>query len=48
VHDALHAGVSREEIMETLGVAVMMGGGPAMMYATEAVEALNQFVAEAN
>jgi AhpD family alkylhydroperoxidase len=48
VHDALHAGVSREEIMETLGVAVLMGGGPAMMYATEAVEALNQFVAEAN
>jgi 4-carboxymuconolactone decarboxylase len=33
VHDALHAGASRQEILETVSVAVMMGGGPAMMYA---------------
>lgn len=48
VHDALLAGASREEIMEALGVAILMGGGPAMMYAVEAVEAVDQFVAEAN
>jgi AhpD family alkylhydroperoxidase len=27
-HDALHAGASAEEINETIGVAVMMGGWP--------------------
>ncbi|MEN8242623.1 MAG: carboxymuconolactone decarboxylase family protein, partial [Chloroflexota bacterium] len=32
--------------MEALGVAVLMGGGPSMMYAAEAVEAYDQFVAE--
>ena len=43
VHDALQAGATRDEIMEALGVAILMGGGPAMMYAVEAVEALEQF-----
>jgi AhpD family alkylhydroperoxidase len=42
-HDALSAGASREEIMEALGVAVLMGGGPAVIYATHVVEALRQF-----
>lgn len=45
VHDALKAGASRAEILEVLGVAVMMGGGPATMYACEAFEALSQFEA---
>lgn len=44
VHDALKAGASAEEIMETIGVAVMMGGGPAVVYGCEAMEALHQFV----
>ena len=43
VHDALHAGASREEIIETLGVAILMGGGPAVMYAVEALDAIEQF-----
>jgi AhpD family alkylhydroperoxidase len=43
VHDALKAGASRAEIVETLGVAIMMGGGPAAMYACDAFEALAQF-----
>jgi AhpD family alkylhydroperoxidase len=43
VHDALRAGASRAEIVETLGVAMMMGGGPATMYACDAFEALEQF-----
>jgi AhpD family alkylhydroperoxidase len=46
VHDALRAGANRGEIVETLGVAVMMGGGPASMYACEAFEALQQYEAE--
>lgn len=45
VHDALNAGASREEITEAIGVAVLMGGGPSVMYGCEALEALNQFEA---
>lgn len=43
VHDALCAGASREEIVETIGVAVMMGGGPSLVYGCEALEAVDQF-----
>jgi AhpD family alkylhydroperoxidase len=43
VNDALKAGATRAEIVETLGVAMMMGGGPATMYACDAFEALEQF-----
>jgi AhpD family alkylhydroperoxidase len=43
VHDALAAGVTREEIVETVGVAVLMGGGPALVYGCEALAALDQF-----
>jgi len=42
-HDALRAGASTEEIAETLSVAVMMGGGPSMVYATHALDAVAQF-----
>jgi AhpD family alkylhydroperoxidase len=45
VHDAVVAGASAEEIAETIGVAVMMGGGPAVVYGLEALEALGQFTA---
>jgi AhpD family alkylhydroperoxidase len=38
-------GVSREQFMETLGVAVYMGGGPSLMYAGEAVRAFEEFTA---
>lgn len=44
VHDALKAGASREEVLEIIGVAIMMGGGPAVIYGIEAYEALNQFI----
>jgi AhpD family alkylhydroperoxidase len=43
VHDAIAAGATREDILETLGVSIMMGGGPAVVYACEAMEALDQF-----
>ena len=29
--------------MEAVGVAIFMGGGPAMVYGCEALEALDQF-----
>ncbi len=45
VHDALKAGANKAEIMETIGVAVLMGGGPSVMYGCDAVEALHQFSA---
>lgn len=43
VHDALKAGASKEEIVETIGVAVLMGGGPSVIYGIEAYEAIEQF-----
>ena len=44
-HEALANGATAEEIHETIGVAITMGGGPALMYAAHAVEALDQFQA---
>ncbi len=46
VKDALEAGASEEEIVETIGVVVMMGGGPAVVYGCQALEALGQFLKE--
>lgn len=43
IKDALKAGASKKEIVETIGVAVLMGGGPSVMYGCEALEALEQF-----
>jgi AhpD family alkylhydroperoxidase len=36
-------GVTREEFLETLGMAIYMGGGPSLMYAAEALQAFDQF-----
>lgn len=36
-------GASRTEIEEALGMAVYMGGGPALMYAADALGAFEQF-----
>lgn len=43
IADALKAGAKRDEIVETIGVSVLMGGGPALMYGVQAFEALKQF-----
>jgi len=43
VNDAIKAGATREEFAEALGVAVLMGGGPGMIYASHAIEAVDQF-----
>ncbi|MGA7932588.1 MAG: carboxymuconolactone decarboxylase family protein [Kovacikia sp.] len=40
---ALKAGATQEEILEMLGVAVFMGGGPALMYATHVMAAVEEF-----
>ena len=48
---ALHAkaaaeqGASRDEVSETLGMAIYMGAGPSVMYASHALEAFTQFAA---
>jgi AhpD family alkylhydroperoxidase len=36
-------GASRAEVEETLGMAIYMGGGPALMYAADAIGAYDQF-----
>jgi AhpD family alkylhydroperoxidase len=47
-HDAIQAGATRDELLETIGVAVLMGGGPASIYATYAMKAVDQFLAVAS
>ena len=41
---AAKAGASREQIAETLAMAVYMGAGPSVMYAAQALEAFDQLV----
>ena len=41
VQKAIKAGATREQIMETAGVAVMMQGGPTYTYLPKVVEALD-------
>jgi AhpD family alkylhydroperoxidase len=36
-------GATRQEVEETLGMAVYMGGGPSLMYAADAISAFEQF-----
>ncbi|GEM_PF-1874431 len=43
VHDALKAGATSEEIIETIGVAMLIGGRPAHMYGLEALAAIEQY-----
>jgi len=40
-------GATREEIEETLGMAIYMGGGPSLMYAADAIAAYEQFKQQA-
>lgn len=37
---------TREEVAELLGMCVYMGGGPALMYAADALRAFDQFAAQ--
>jgi len=47
-YDALVAGATKEEIADALGVAILMGGGTSVVYATHAIEAVDQFVEDAS
>ena len=40
---AVERGATRDEILETLGMAIYMGAGPAAMYASHALGAATQF-----
>jgi len=35
-------GATKQEVIETLGMAVYMGGGPSLMYAADAISAFEQ------
>jgi AhpD family alkylhydroperoxidase len=41
-------GATRAEVEEMLAVAIYMGGGPSMMWATEAMAAFDEFAAQQN
>ena len=42
VKSALQQGASREEVTEALGMAIYMGAGPSVMYASHALDAYEQ------
>ena len=44
--EAVKQGASREAVAETLAMAVYMGAGPSVMYAAEALEAVDQMMAK--
>lgn len=41
-YSAIKAGATREEYLETIGIAVEMGGGPSTVYGADALEAFDQ------
>lgn len=45
VRAAIKAGATREELAETVAVAIMMGGGPGYMYGARAMQAFDQLSA---
>ena len=47
IYDAIEANATREEIADAIGLAILMGGGTSMIYATHAIEALDQFCEDA-
>ena len=40
---AVRHGANREEVLETIGMAIYMGGGPSLVYGAQALEAYEQF-----
>lgn len=47
-HDAVQAGATRGELLETIAVGVMMGGGPGSIYGAHALDAIEQFLPDLN
>ena len=46
VQALIKLGTSRQEILEVLGMAIYMGGGPSLMYAADALKAYEEFTSE--
>jgi len=44
VKDAIENGASQEEIVETIGVSVVMGGGPSVVYGDKAYKAMKEMM----
>lgn len=44
---ARKAGATREEVSETIALAIYMGAGPSVMYAAQALEAFDQWTDKA-
>ena len=42
VKAAIRAGASREEVLETVSMAIYMGAGPSMIYAAETLRAFDE------
>ena len=45
-HDAIKAGATHAELLEMIGVGLLMGGGPGSIYAAHALDAVDQSLAE--
>jgi AhpD family alkylhydroperoxidase len=45
VKAALRAGATREEVVETVSLAIYMGAGPSMIYAAETLRAFDELSA---
>lgn len=43
VKKCYEAGATKEEMAEALGIAILMGGGPALTYSTFAMQAIEEF-----
>ncbi len=43
----VNMGITLQELEEVLGVAVLMGGGPSLMYAANALDAFKEFSGKA-
>jgi AhpD family alkylhydroperoxidase len=46
VKAAVQQGATRDEVLETLGMAIYMGAGPSVMYASHALGAYAQFATD--
>ena len=44
VTNAIRAGASKEEMYETIGVAILMSGGPGTVYGAKAYDVIEEFM----
>lgn len=48
VRAARRAGCTRQELLETIGMSIYMGGGPSLIYGSEALSAWDEFEEESS